>query len=29
MVPMKEDGLEKARRGITTVGEVMRVAYAE
>ncbi|MBE0467724.1 MAG: type II/IV secretion system protein [Candidatus Desulforudis sp.] len=29
MVSIRDDGLEKARRGITTVGEVMRVAYAE
>jgi type IV pilus assembly protein PilB len=29
MVLIKEDGLEKVRRGITTIDEVMRVAYAE
>lgn len=29
MVPLKEDGLEKVRQGITSADEVMRVAYTE
>ena len=29
MITLKEDGIRKAREGLTTVEEVMRVAYAE
>jgi type IV pilus assembly protein PilB len=27
MVTLKEDGIDKARQGITSIAEVMRVAY--
>jgi type IV pilus assembly protein PilB len=29
MITMRQDGIEKARTGLTDVKEIMRVAYAE